>query len=247
MTADNPKIQSAPKTPSLDEQQQYWDERWDRQKMPNAYQLTRSEKVLEYIRSLPLDQPKILDLGCGTGWFTEQLSHLGDTIGTDLSEVAIDVARSRFPHVNYIAGNLYELSFPQESFDIIVSQEVIAHVEDQVKLMEIMTQLLKPQGYLILTTVNKFVIERTYQGPDPSAHIKDWLSMKTLKFLLDPDYRLLKSTTVIPMGNRGILRLVNSYIFNAPMRLFISRDRLDALKGWAGCGYTRVLLAQKKA
>jgi len=40
------------------------------------------------------------------------------------------------------------------------------------------------------------------------------------------------------MGDRGILRIVNSYRFNAVLELLIPRHRLDTLKGWAGCGYT---------
>jgi len=127
-----------------------------------------------------------------TGWFTEKLSHLGDPLGIDLSETAIDVARSRFPHINYMAGNLYDLSFPVESFDVIVSQEVIAHVEDQVRLVDLFARLLKSEGYLILTTVNKFVIERTHQDPDPREHIKDWISRRALKRLLQSNFRVIR-------------------------------------------------------
>ncbi len=232
--------------PSINEQQDYWDKRWERSRTPNQYQLTRSEKVLEYLRSLQLDRPKILDMGCGTGWFTEQLSHLGVPLGIDLSETAIDVARSLFPNINFMAGNLYELVFPEKEFDVIVSQEVISHVEDQVKLMDMMAQLLKPNGYLILTTVNKFVIERTYQASDPREHIKEWLSKKALKRLLQPNFQILRATTVIPMGDQGILRLVSSHKVNRLLELAVPRRRLDALKEWAGCGYTRVVLAQKR-
>jgi 2-polyprenyl-3-methyl-5-hydroxy-6-metoxy-1,4-benzoquinol methylase len=232
--------------PSLAEQKQYWDERWDRNRIPNLWQLRRAEKILEMIRSLALDRPKILDLGCGTGWFAGQLSQVGETIGIDLSETAIRVANLQFPHVRFISGNLYEIPFLPEEFDIVVAQEVIAHVEDQVKFLERVAYTLKPEGYLIVTTVNKFVIERTPQAPDPREHIKQWLSIKALKHLLASYFEVIATTTVIPMGNCGILRLVNSYKINTFLSLVVPRQRLEILKEKAGLGYTRIVMSRKR-
>src|SRR2546427_6074023 len=58
--------------PALADQRRYWDERWDRQRLPNDYQRRRGDTILDLLRSLRLTNPEILDFGCGTGWFTEQ-------------------------------------------------------------------------------------------------------------------------------------------------------------------------------
>lgn len=234
-------------TPSVIEQKQYWDERWDRSRRPNLWQLRRGESIITLLRSLPLVHPKILDLGCGTGWFTERLSHMGEATGLDLSEAAIRFASSQFPHIKFISGNLYETPLPGEHFDVVVSQEVIAHVENQETFLGCIAHTLKPNGYLVVTTVNKFVIERTHQPPDPPEHIKQWLTRRVLKHLLQPYFHVLHMTTVIPMGNRGILRVINSHKVNTALHLLISHQRLDTLKERAGFGYTRIVLAKKRS
>lgn len=232
--------------PSLAEQKQYWDERWDRNRVPNRWQLRRAETILMIIRSLALDRPKILDIGCGTGWFAGQLSQVGETTGIDLSETAIRLANLQFSHVRFISGNLYEIPLPPEEFDIVVAQEVIAHVEDQLKFLERVAYTLKPESFMVVTTVNKFVIKRTPQAPDPREHIKQWLSMKGLKHLLASHFDVIATTTVIPMGNCGILKLVNSYKVNTLLSLVVQRQRLEMLKERAGLGYTRIVLARKR-
>jgi 2-polyprenyl-3-methyl-5-hydroxy-6-metoxy-1,4-benzoquinol methylase len=65
--------------PAQDEQKQYWDNRWDRIKdeYPHAWARQRGDAILAMLRSLSLGHPRILDMGCGTGWFTEELAGIG--------------------------------------------------------------------------------------------------------------------------------------------------------------------------
>ncbi len=143
--------------PSLAEQRRYWDERWDRQRLPNDYQRRRGDAVLAMLDSLRLRDPEILDFGCGTGWFTADLARRGRATGIDLSEVAIAQARTAYPQVRFIAGNLYQATFPAEHFDVVVSQEVVAHVEDPARYLAIIARILKPNGHLIITAANRLV------------------------------------------------------------------------------------------
>jgi hypothetical protein len=53
-------------------------------------------------------------------------------------------------------------------------------------------------------------------------------------------------TSVIMMGHRGILRLVNSYKLNALITKAISEQALEGLKERAGLGWTWVALARKE-
>ena len=93
--------------------------------------LRRGEKILGYLRSLPLERPTILDMGCGMGWFANLLAEFGPTTGIDLCDDAIAQAKSKFPQVTFMAGNVFEMELPEQHFDVVVSQEVIAHVPDQ--------------------------------------------------------------------------------------------------------------------
>ena len=231
--------------PALDDQRRYWDERWDRQRLPNDYQRRRGDVVLAILKSLRLTDPEILDFGCGTGWFTADLSHWGRATGIDLSEAAIAQARAAYPHVPFIAGNLYHTTFPAEHYDVVVSQEVVAHVEDPAAYLDIIARVLRPNGYLIITAANRLVMKRWDYGPDPDAHIKFYLSRGEFKAMLRRRFRVLRTTSIIPIGNRGILRLVNSYKVNKALGWVISPRHLERLKEWAGFGYTLVALAQK--
>ena len=107
--------------------------RWRRQRCPNDYQRRRGDTVLAVLESLRLADPEILDFGCGTGWFTAELSRLGRATGIDLSEGAIAQAKATYPHIPFIAANLFETSFPAERFDVVVSQEVLAHGQTRVE------------------------------------------------------------------------------------------------------------------
>ncbi len=237
--------------PSMDEQRQFWDwhwQHWQERRVLNDWTERRAQEILGLIKSLPLDRPRILDLGCGRGWFTERLADLGEAHGIDLSPEAIATASARRPDITYLAGNIYGAPLPREHFDVVVSQEVIAHVEDQPKYLDRATEVLKPGGYLIITTGNRFVMDRLGDvgwNVQPSQHIALQLSRPQLRKMLTPRYTVLKMSTIIPHGKRGILRVVNSYKLNALLRSLISQQKIDALKEKAGFGWQMIFLAQK--
>src|SRR5438034_9102130 len=93
-----------PPLPALADQRRYWDERWDRQRLPNDYQRRRGDTILDLLGSLRLTNPEILDFGCGTGWFRAQLSPLGRATGVDLSEAGLSHPKAAYPPVPVSAG-----------------------------------------------------------------------------------------------------------------------------------------------
>jgi SAM-dependent methyltransferase len=234
--------------PELADQERFW-ETWQASKSITDWSLARAEALLHLIRSLDLKDPSILDLGCGNGWFTERLASLGRATGTDLSSRAMEEAPHRFPSATFLAGDLFELDIPAAPFDLVVSQQVIAHVTDQPRLVERIASLLKPRGYLALTTPNRFVMERLGDlgwDPTPPEHIEQWLDRKDLLGLLRPRFHVLRCTSVLPMGQGGILRLVNSARLNRALGMVIPPARILELKERAGLGYTLMVLARKR-
>jgi SAM-dependent methyltransferase len=240
--------------PSAEEQKEYWDDRWGSQKTPNNWQKRRADVIIGYLRELSLDQPTILDLGCATGWMTKMLSEFGPAEGVDLSPAAIEIARSRFPGIRYRAGDLYEIELASEPVDVVVCQEVIPHVSDQALLIRRIADVIKPGGYLIITAANKFVMERVRDSDglvgvgdeDPDEHIKKWVDIQGLKQLMNPYFDVSRTTSVTPMGKRGILRIINSYKLNKALSMLIPQSRLDELKEQMFLGYTIIAMGQKK-
>lgn len=98
------------------------------------------------LRSLALDRRTILDLGHGPRWYTEKLGHFALTVSVNLSEAAIGIAKTRFPHVLFLAGDLYKLPLPALHFNLVVSQEVFDHVPDQLAFLERAAAVLKLSG-----------------------------------------------------------------------------------------------------
>ncbi len=241
--------------PSIEAQQGYWDDRWSSQRSPNEWQLRRAEAILGLLKSCPIENPRILDLGCATGWMTSRLAEFGIAEGVDLSEAAITMARSQFPGIRFTAGDLYEISLAAEPFDIVVCQEVIAHVSDPPGLVQKIASVMRPEGYLVISAANKLVMDRMRfsdgivgVGPeDPEEHIKKWPSMGDLKRLLKPNFRILHTTSVIPMGNRGVLRIVNSHKLNQLLGRVVTPRRLEALKERLGLGYSIIVMGQKRS
>ncbi|HEX6829070.1 MAG TPA: class I SAM-dependent methyltransferase [Burkholderiales bacterium] len=236
------------RTPSVTEQRDYWDERWEqsRGQYPHQWARRRGAAIVRLVRAVSPGRPRILDLGCGTGWLTEELASIGDAVGIELSERTVAEARQRYTHAAFIAGDILEMPLPAASFDVVVSQEVIAHVSDQVAYVDVAARALVPAGYLILTTANKFVNDRIGWPPSPAGHIEQWLSARALTRMLRPRFKVLWSTTMEPLGHGGILGVINSHKLTQLITRLVDRETLATWKGRAGLGWTRIVLARKR-
>jgi len=240
-------------TPSVTEQRRFWDwhwERWQERRAVNDWKDRRHEAILGMLSSLRIDHARLLDLGCGPGWYTEKLTRFGEVTGIDLSDEAIAVARARYPGITFIAGNLYDVPLAGGYFDVVVSQEVIDHVEDAAAFLERAADALKPGGHLVFSAANRLVMERLADGEFPSqpaSHISHYRSAKQWKRLLRRQFEVLAIRSILPVvGHRGILRFANSPRLNGLIGALIGEGRVTALKAWAGLGYTLIVLARKK-
>jgi 2-polyprenyl-3-methyl-5-hydroxy-6-metoxy-1,4-benzoquinol methylase len=98
---------------------------------------------------------RILDLGCGNGSFSNLLTKLGyAVVGVEESASGVAIAQQNYPGCQFIQGSIYELSHPdlQNSFDIVISVEVIEHLFNPKALVTAAKYCLKPEGKFILTT-----------------------------------------------------------------------------------------------
>jgi SAM-dependent methyltransferase len=100
-----------------------------------------------------------LDYGCADGGYAEALlSHgVSEVVGVDVHESRIKEAASRgLPNAGFHVYNGSYLDFPDDSFDGAFVNEVLEHVADeQVSLREIL-RVLRPGGYLILISPNRW-------------------------------------------------------------------------------------------
>jgi len=241
------------KAPDVDRQARFWDWHWaheSERKTRNVWKEQRHEAILSLLQSLPLAGARILDVGCGSGWYTEKLSRCGEVTGIDLSEVAVATATARFPHLTFQQGNFCTMDLPPEHFEVVIAQEVFDHVEDQVAFLERVSFVLKSKGYFVLSCTNRFVMDRLGESeyvPQPPDHVANYLTARELRRTLRSRFDVRRITSVLPMGQRGVLRLVNSNKLNRLLHLVASPGRLEAAKERACLGYQLIALAQKRS
>ncbi len=97
---------------------------------------------------------RVLENGCGVGMYVEKLATFGGTvIGLEYDLPRAAEARRRSPHVVNAAGEA--LPFPAETFDVILSHEVIEHVQDDRAAVQEMVRTLKPGGRIVLFCPNR--------------------------------------------------------------------------------------------
>ena len=102
-----------------------------------------------------IPSPKILDAGCGGGaLIANYISSNTNVIGIDISDKAIKLAESRnIPNAEFQTSELDKpWNFEDSQFDIVVSSEVLEHLDNFPLYMQESYRVLKPNGKLILTT-----------------------------------------------------------------------------------------------
>ena len=116
------------------------------------------EVLLEQLRSITREypNPKILEIGCGNGYVAEQLSQKLNVLieGIDFCEEFIEIAKQRKAQkVFFSVGNVLELNYPDETFDVIFTERCLINLEtwkNQQKALESIWRKLKPRGKYIL-------------------------------------------------------------------------------------------------
>lgn len=95
--------------------------------------------------------PKILDCGCGTGHNLGWLRDFGAVFGVDLNWIGLGFSRTHGS--NGIAqATVAQLPFPDRTFDLVTSFDVIYSLDDEVESAAIaeMFRVLQPGGFLVL-------------------------------------------------------------------------------------------------
>lgn len=102
----------------------------------------------------------ILDVGCGGGLLTEPMARLGAAVtGLDASAEAIKAAKAHAAQsglkIDYKCDSAESLATQGRTYDVITALEILEHVADVGSLTRALASLLKPEGILILSTVNR--------------------------------------------------------------------------------------------
>lgn len=108
---------------------------------------------------------KILDVGCGLGWFLLEAKKRGwEVYGTEFSKTAVKLCKEN--GIEMKEGVLNPAEFDLESFDVITSFEVIEHVNNPNEEIAAIKKLLRQGGLFYCTTPNFDSVLRFYLKTD---------------------------------------------------------------------------------
>ena len=94
---------------------------------------------------------RVMDIGCGTGFNVAYLNKLGykNITGFDFSADALGYCRAR-NLTNLICGNAYHLPLSLASFDVILTLDILEHMQDDEQTLREIFRVLKPGGMLVI-------------------------------------------------------------------------------------------------
>jgi len=130
---------------------------------------------------------KLLDAGCGTGFFSKEAIKKGAKVTSlDISDRLLKITKEKCKFKSKIVkADILSLPFPNESFDIVLSTEVIEHTQNPRKAIFEFSRVLKKRGILVLTTPNKVwypaIFIATKLKVRPYEGLENWVSLRDLK------------------------------------------------------------------
>lgn len=135
---------------------------------------------------------EVLDVGCGSGVFSDMMAQQGATItGIDANTAAVEFARQTFasPQITFINDSLDKLHFATASFDRISLLEVIEHVHlhQGEQLLKSFRELIRPDGRLVISTPN-------YAGGSLWPLIEKGIDMLKVAPTLEDDQHVIRYT-----------------------------------------------------
>ena len=113
-----------------------------------------SSEPFEVLKQIRWKGKKVLDVGCGTGFFAYQAAKEGaKVLGIDYAKEGIDIAKNKYKHKN-LEFQKQDVKEIKEKFDVIVSIGVIEHMDEPFEILKFLKSRLNPKGKIIITTPN---------------------------------------------------------------------------------------------
>lgn len=164
--------------PSREPEHQYWEDRAETFDEDTSYIVGESlnDDIRNWLRGQFADTGVVLELGCGTGTFSEAVAPLvGELTATDMSEAMLQKASAklgRYGNIRFERQNAYDTTFDDSAFDAVVMVNLLHVVHEPALVLEECKRVLREGGKVVVADV-------TSQGTHLLAGIR--LGMRYLR------------------------------------------------------------------
>ncbi len=172
-------------------------------------------------RSKMTQEQLVLEIGCGTGLFTEKISKTGaKIIATDISDDLLSIARKKnIPNTTFQLADAHKLNFSDNFFDVVFGSSILHHLEMEKSLKEIY-RVLKPGGKIVFAEPNmlnpQILIQKNIpfikrwlgDSPDETAIVR-WSFSKLLKKLNYRDVEIFPYDFLHPFTPKLMINFIN--------------------------------------
>nr|MDO8100907.1 class I SAM-dependent methyltransferase [Candidatus Njordarchaeota archaeon] len=173
------------------------------------HHVKRRKTMLKLINQLISDKCKLLDIGCGDGWYTFPISKVSRyVIGLDISINRIKRVKKGTLNVDVISADANHLPLRGPQFDIIVAAQFLEHIPKPKAMVTRLSKLLSKEGILLIEVPSKtnlldiLAVKLTRREPkwgldiDPThIHFFDMYSL--LRVFQSVNLRVLKVTGAV--------------------------------------------------
>lgn len=154
----------------------------------NMYDTNRRIEVIfdDFLGTENLKDKLLLDAGCGTGLFTKKaLEREANVTSIDIAPKLVELTKKKNPATNAIEASVLKLPFDDNTFDYVISSDVIEHTPNPYNATKELIRVLKPGGKICITVPNRsfwyfsvkianFLKIRDYQGFENWVHFKEF-------------------------------------------------------------------------
>lgn len=186
-----------------------------------------NDALLAKFSELVGDSGHVLDAGCAAGRDTKLLHDRGlHVVGIDLSQSLLEIAREKYPEIEFVAGNFLNLPFADASFAGVWAHASLLHLETvtevEVALGEF-NRVLKANGVLHVFVKQQLGAEKTSVVSDAfSNHDRffQWFTLAEIQELLQKaGFTILEIQDNLPdPGGRAEVKWINAFARKGGLR-----------------------------